>query len=133
MNQFLYATAFMGGLAWFGGECMILSANGSPWWFVLFFLAFLVAFVVLGCLNISDTAINRFGALVSVLLSAGLIIFALRTTVLLAQRDFDGSAISHWWPAAVKIFGAIIVATLTRESFRSLKGHHNEPHAEAHS
>ncbi|MEM8954639.1 MAG: hypothetical protein AAGD22_10850 [Verrucomicrobiota bacterium] len=131
MNQFLYATAFIGGLAWFGGECMILSAQGSPWWFIIFFLAFTVVFAVLGCVNISDAAINKFGALVSVILAIGLIFFAVRTTVQLARLDYNGNALGHWWPALLKIFGAFVITFLTRESFRMLakSGPHDDAHA----
>ena len=133
MNQFLYATAFVSGLAWFGGECMILSANGSPWWFLLYFLAFIVVFVVLGCLDISDAAINKFGALVSVVLAVGLVLFTARTTMILSQKSVDAGFLSHWWPALVKIFGAVVFAVLTRESFRSLSAPKDESHAQAHS
>jgi hypothetical protein len=133
MNQFLYATAFISGLAWFGGECMILSASGSPWWFLLFFISFIVVFVVLGFVNISDEAIKKFGALVSVGLSVGLIFFTLRTCFILGQKTADGSLLGHWWPGVVKIFGAFIFTALTREAFRTLGGPKSTPHAEAHS
>ncbi|MEM7147749.1 MAG: hypothetical protein AAF591_21780 [Verrucomicrobiota bacterium] len=132
MNQFLYATAFIGGLAWFGGECMILSAQGSPWWFILFFLAFIVVFVVMGCLNISEAAINKFGALTSAALALGLILFTARTTIILAKLDYTGSPLGHWWPALIKIFGALVFAAVALESFRLLgnsSSHHDDAHA----
>ena len=74
-NGFLYVLGF----AWVLTECSLHSVAGNHLPIYLFLLVFIVAFSVLGCLNLSDNAVNKFGSLVSVLLAVSLVIFSIGT------------------------------------------------------
>ena len=133
MNNFLFTTAYLSGLAWFGAECMMLSASGSPVWFILFFLYFVVGFVVLGCLDISNAAIYRFGAIFTLIIATCLAFFTVNTLMTLAQQPSSGNFLGHWWFGILKALGLLAFLALTLDSVKRAsaagRGSHKQSHA----
>ena len=76
-NGFLYTLGF----GWALTECCLLAVAGSFLPLILFTLAFFVVFSVLGCLNLSESTIEKFGSLVAAALALVLIIFTALTFV----------------------------------------------------
>lgn len=74
-NGFLYLV----GYGWALTECTLCAVAGNWLPFILFFLAFAVTFSVLGCLPLSDAAVDRFGAISAALLAITLIGFTVVT------------------------------------------------------
>lgn len=74
-NGFLYVLGF----AWALTECSLHSVAGNHWPILLYLLVFILAFSVLGCLNLSDSAVNKFGSLISAVLAVSLVVFSILT------------------------------------------------------
>jgi hypothetical protein len=74
-NGFLYVVGF----GWVLAECCLVAVAGNSTPILLFLLAFVLIFSILGCLNLSDAAVNKVGALSSALLAASLVIFSIGT------------------------------------------------------
>ena len=76
-NGFLYTLGF----GWAMTECCLMAVAGNYLPLFLFVLSFIVIFAVLGCLNLPDSKIEKFGAIVAAVLALSLIIFTAHTFV----------------------------------------------------
>ena len=76
-NGFLYTLGF----CWALSECCLLAVAGSMMPLLLITVAFFVAFTILGCLDLPDAAIERFGSLTAAVLAAVLVFFTIQTFV----------------------------------------------------
>ena len=74
-NGFLYTLGF----CWALSECCLLAVAGSMMPLLLLVVAFFVAFTILGCLDLPDAAIERFGSITAVVLAAILVFFTIQT------------------------------------------------------
>lgn len=74
-NGFLYTLGF----GWALTESCLLAVAGNYLPLFLFVAAFLVIFAVLGCLNLSDSKIEKFGAIAAAVLALALILFTAHT------------------------------------------------------
>lgn len=96
MNSLVLGFFFTAGMGWALCETCLIAGAGNWLPLILFLLFFIVAFSILGCLDMSDKAMNMFGSVSAVMLGAGLMVFAL-----------DSFSISKA-VGALKILGALI-------------------------
>lgn len=74
-NGFLYVVGF----GWALTECCLLAVAGNPTPILLFLLVFVLAFAILGCVPLSDRAVNLAGAATAALLALSLVLFSFGT------------------------------------------------------
>lgn len=74
-NGFLYTLGF----GWALTECCLLAVAGNLMPLLLITLAFFVAFTILGCLDLPDATVERFGAISAAVLAVVLVFFTAQT------------------------------------------------------
>ncbi len=99
-NGFLYTLGF----GWALAECCLVAVGGNALPLLLFVLAFLVVFAALGCLTLSDSATNTFGAATAAVLALVLLIFTANTFV----AGAIGMGLIKLFFAAVFVAGAAL-------------------------
>lgn len=102
-NGFLYTLGF----GWALIECCLLAVAGSFLPLVLFALAFVVVFSVLGCIRLSDAAVDKFGSITAVVLALVLMIFTAQTFA----AGSIGMGLVKLFFALVFVAGAVVVFT----------------------
>ncbi len=114
-NGFLYTLGF----GWALTECCLLAVAGSFLPLILFTLAFVVVFSVLGCIRLSDASVEKFGSITAVVLALVLVIFTAQTFV----AGSIGLGLVKLVFALVFVAGAVVV--FTRKSAASGHAHHH--------
>ncbi|HVS15186.1 MAG TPA: hypothetical protein VMV46_14755 [Thermoanaerobaculia bacterium] len=76
MKNFLLATAYLAGVAWWAGAGMVRAAAGS-WWTILAFFAVLTFVLVrIGCLDADKQTADRTGAAFTLAVTIALLVLA---------------------------------------------------------
>lgn len=76
-NGFLYTLGF----GWALTECCVLAVAGNLAPLLLLVIAFFVAFSILGCLDLPDATLERFGTISGAVLTAVLVFFTIQTFI----------------------------------------------------
>lgn len=79
MNSFSLGFFYICGMAWCLAECCIWAVAGNPVPAILYLVAFVLIFAILGCLKVSDRVVNLTGAVTAVGLAASLFYFSVQT------------------------------------------------------
>lgn len=79
MNSLTLGFFYVCGMSWALAECALRAAYGNPLPLLLFVLAFVVVFAIMGCLPVSDKTINTTGSVGAVLLAVTLAVFTLES------------------------------------------------------
>lgn len=114
-NGFLYVV----GMGWALTECCLHAVAGSWTPLILFLLLFFVMFAILGCLHLSDAAINRAGTITAVLLAVSLIFFSVETIV----NGAGGLGALKLLGALIFVAGAFVALTAKKDAAHA--GHHH--------
>lgn len=85
MNSLTLGFFYVCGFAWVLAECCVKAAAGYPLPILIFSVAFLVIFSILGCLNLSENLINLTGIVTASLL--GLALFAFSFSSVMASGN----------------------------------------------
>lgn len=117
-GAFLYITL----LGWCLIECVYRATQGHAFALLLFVLAFLVVFSVLGCLNLSDQATNLVGGVSTGLLALGLVLFTVAGAV------HGASLVTN----LVKGFGAVLAVVFAVSSILPLVRESKKASAHGH-
>lgn len=77
MNSLTLGFFYIVGLSWLMVETSLMAGDGSwgPFW--LFLAGFAVMFSLLGCLPLSDSAVNKVGAVFAIIVGAALLLISL--------------------------------------------------------
>ena len=76
MNSLTLGFFYVCGMAWALAECCIQASNGNSIPLILFTIIFTVIFSILGCLDLSEKALNTTGLITASLLGVVLLGFA---------------------------------------------------------
>ncbi len=77
MNSLSLGFIYVCGLSWLLCEVCVSASNGNWTPLLLFTLFFIVMFSVLGCVKISDRAVELSGPVFSILIGLGILMYAL--------------------------------------------------------
>ena len=77
MNTLGKPVVYMCAMGWAGTELLILAGRGTELPLVLGFLGFIVAFAMLGCLELPDATVNRVGSFFLGLVAMVCLLFSL--------------------------------------------------------
>jgi len=74
MNSLTLGFFYLVGLGWLMGETCLMAGNGSwgPLW--LFLAGFALLFALIGCLPLSDHAVNKIGAISAIIVGLALLV-----------------------------------------------------------
>jgi len=77
MNTLSHGFLFLAGLSWLLGEVCVSAGAGfwTPVW--LFLIGFTVMFAIMGCLPVSERTINLGGAISSLVIGGGIVLYGL--------------------------------------------------------
>ena len=64
---------YLAGLSWALAETCVIASNGNWTPLILYLIGFILMFSILGCIRISDRAVDLWGGIFAILLAVGLV------------------------------------------------------------
>lgn len=117
MNSLTLGFVYISGFSWLLCETCVSASNGNWMPLILFTVFFILMFAILGCVRISDRAVETAGPVFSIIIGLGILMYAF--------GSFGDSAIG----GLLRIVGAAFMIVLGVLAFSYIKG---DPKGEAH-
>ena len=116
MNSLTLGFVYVTGVSWLLCEVCITASNGNWTPLILYAIGFTVMFAVLGCVRLSDRAVEMAGPLFSVLIGLGILVYAFGA--------FGDSVLG----GALRLVGAAFMIVLGAIGFSAVKGESEGAH-----